>query len=271
MALLGELELRSGSVNWPGGPAHQHLGYVAQKPWLMAASLRDNVLFGSTLNAKRYRKVLDACALTTDLEAWELRDSAPIGSRGQNVSGGQKARIALARAIYSPAPTVLLDDPFAALDRPVAQHVFRRAVQRLLLRHGRTVVMATHQMDLAQLADHLIVMDAGRILVQGTPDQVAAAWPDLTAPQPQMAAEDADVAAPVSGTSRAKDRWNMLRLVTKTGSVFIKSSGRKEDGDAGGQHHPKNEVIQKSGFFLLGLFRNCHFWGRKMKRPASSG
>lgn len=243
MALLGELQLRSGSVTWSGpSGSHQQLGYVAQKPWLMAATLRDNILFGSTLNAKRYRKVLDACALATDLESWELRDSTPIGSKGQNVSGGQKARIALARAIYSSAPTVLLDDPFAALDRPVAQHVFRRAVQRLLLRHGRTVVMATHQMDLAQSADHLIVMEAGRIIVQGTPDQVATAWPDLTAPQPHLAEEDVE-ALPMSGTSRAKDRWNMLRLVTKTGNVFIKSGGRKEEEGVGViQHHPLKEV-----------------------------
>lgn len=111
--------------------------------------------------------MLESCALKTDLDGWEGKDSTPIGSRGQNVSGGQKARIALARAIYSSASTVLLDDPFAALDPPVAQHVFHKAVQRILLRQGRSVVMATHQLEYAQSADHLIVMDSGRILVQG--------------------------------------------------------------------------------------------------------
>ena len=119
MAMLGELDIQAGSLTWSSSASIQQLGYAAQRPWLMHASLRDNILFGSVLYAKRYGKVLEACALTPDLESLPQRDATLIGSKGQNVSGGQRARISLARAIYSPATTLLLDDPFAALDLPV--------------------------------------------------------------------------------------------------------------------------------------------------------
>jgi ABC-type multidrug transport system ATPase subunit len=223
MALLGELQIKTGSLTWSPSASTQ-IGYVAQRPWLMHASLRDNILFGNALYAKRYNKVLEACALIQDVELLQQRDTTLIGSKGQNVSGGQKARISLARAIYSPASTLLLDDPFAALDLPVAQHVFTEAIQRVLLRQGRNVVMTTHHMEYALQADHVIVLDSGNILIQGPPEKVASVWPELLN-QPSQSAEDSSSLS--KGT--AKDRWNMLRLVTKTGYVFKASGSRKED------------------------------------------
>ena len=223
MAMLGELDIQAGSLTWSSSASIQQLGYAAQRPWLMHASLRDNILFGSVLYAKRYGKVLEACALTPDLESLPQRDATLIGSKGQNVSGGQRARISLARAIYSPATTLLLDDPFAALDLPVGQHIFRQAIQRLLLRQGRNVIMATHHMEYALQADHVVVMDSGTILVQGTPEKVASVWPELLSHSSQPGQDAGGI------LSRAKDRWNMLRLVTKTGYVFKAGSGRKED------------------------------------------
>ena len=223
MALLGELEIKTGSLTWSSSTSTQ-IGYVAQRPWLMHASLRDNILFGNPLYAKRYSKVLEACALTQDVEMFQHKDTTLIGSKGRNVSGGQKARISLARAVYSPASTLLLDDPFAALDLPVAQHVFTEAIQRVLLRQGRNVIMATHHMEYALQADHVIVLDSGNILVQGSPEKVATVWPELLNQSNQSAQDSSSLS---KGT--AKDRWNMLRLVTKTGYVFKAGGNRKED------------------------------------------
>lgn len=222
MALLGELEMKTGSLTWSSSASSQ-IGYVAQRPWLMHASLRDNILFGNALYAKRYSKVLEACALTQDVELFQQRDTTLIGSKGQNVSGGQKARISLARAIYSPASTLLLDDPFAALDLAVAQHVFSEAIQRVLLRQGRNVIMATHHMEYALQADHVIVLDSGNIFVQGPPEKVASVWPELLN-QSSQSDQDSSLSK-----GNAKDRWNMLRLVTKTGYVFKAGGSRKED------------------------------------------
>lgn len=224
MALLGELEMKCGSLTW-ASTASTQIGYVAQRPWLMHASLRDNILFGNALHAKRYRKVLEACALTQDVEMFQQRDTTLIGSKGQNISGGQKARISLARAIYSSASTLLLDDPFAALDLPVAQHVFQEAIQRTLLRQGRNVIMATHHMEYALQANHVVVMDSGKILVQGPPEKVASIWPELLSNSSQYSQNSSSL---TKGT--AKDRWNMLRLVTKTGYVF-KAGGSRRGGE----------------------------------------
>lgn len=240
VALLGELQLESGQFNWMrnkgggggGEEEQQQVGYVAQRPWLMHASLRDNILFGNALHSKRYSKVIESCALSHDIEGLENKDLTVIGSRGQNVSGGQKARIAMARAVYSPAHTVLLDDPFAGLDHPVAQHVFRQAVQRVLLRQGRNVIMATHHMEYARSADHVVVMDNGRVLVQGSPDQVAIVWPELVRIEPTSRSNTS------SPAQSAKDRWNMLRIITKTGSVF--KSVKKTD-DCGAQHQQQQQ------------------------------
>lgn len=218
MALLGELNLESGNLTWDSTCSVHQIGYVAQKPWLMHASLRDNILFGNAMHPKRYWKVIEACSLSQDIDVLLQRDATLIGSRGQNVSGGQRARIALARAVYSPASTVLLDDPFSALDPPVAQEVFRNAIQRILLRHGKNVIMTTNQLEFARLADHVIVMDCGRVLVQGSAEYVAAHWPELRAHPPEA-----------GHPSKAKDRWNKLRLVTKTWGYVMSASRRKDE------------------------------------------
>lgn len=243
MALLGELDIKAGSLTWSSSASIQQLGYVAQRPWLMHASLRDNILFGSALYAKRYSKVLEACALTQDVDLFPQRDSTLIGSKGQNVSGGQKARISLARAIYSPANTLLLDDPFAALDLPVAQHIFRQAIQRVLLRQGRNVILATHHMEYAMQADHVVVMDSGTILVQGSPEKVASVWPELLNQHSSHSSSEQEDASNL--LSKAKDRWNMLRLVTKTGYVFKAGGCSRKEDEMGSQSTTDSEHGQR--------------------------
>ena len=163
-----------------------------------------------------------------DLQVLPHHDCTVLSTNGSNISGGQRARIALARAIYSPATTILLDDPFAALDIPVAQHVFRQAIQNVLLPQRRTVVMATHHLQHAASAQHVIVMDGGRILAQGPPDQVASVWPELDrAWHPE---DSKIIPCAADGAAKAKHRWNMLRLVTRTGYVF--KNGRDSSDSA---------------------------------------
>lgn len=124
MALLGEMTLQPGpgriimSKN-PGrvdahGLAHA-ISYAAQTPWLRHQSIRENILFGYPFDAARYGAVLDACALRTDLGMLEDGDETEIGARGVSLSGGQKARVALARAVYARTKYVLLDDPLSAV------------------------------------------------------------------------------------------------------------------------------------------------------------
>ncbi|KAL8936626.1 MAG: hypothetical protein Q9216_004827 [Gyalolechia sp. 2 TL-2023] len=142
-ALLGELERRGGDVLVP----NETVGYCAQTPWLQSMSIRDNILFTSPYEEGRFRRVLEACALTQDLATFKDGDLTNIGENGVGLSGGQKARVALARAIYSPANILYLDDPLSALDHQTAEIVVRKCFCSPLT-EGRTVVLVTHRTSL---------------------------------------------------------------------------------------------------------------------------
>ena len=126
-ALLGEMNLLQGRCFLPSpivreaglDPAEEltdTVAFCSQTPWLLNDTIRNNIVFGSAYNAKRYKRVLHACALIPDLETLELGDKTEVGEKGTVLSGGQKARISLARAIYSSAKVILLDDVLSAVE-----------------------------------------------------------------------------------------------------------------------------------------------------------
>ncbi|KZT57684.1 hypothetical protein CALCODRAFT_273206 [Calocera cornea HHB12733] len=175
MALLGEMTMTRGKLLLPKDPSQvdEHglrnsISYAAQTPWLEQQSIQENVLFGSPLDAERYEAVIEACALKPDFAMLEDGDQTEIGARGVSLSGGQKARVALARASYARTKTVLLDDPLAALDSHSARYVFEHLLQGPLMEH-RTVVLVTHHVELVLPAAHYLVrMLDGRIDTHGT-------------------------------------------------------------------------------------------------------
>lgn len=143
-AIMGELDDRGGMRKVPG----EMIGYCSQTPWLQSMSIRENILFSSGMNEARYRQVLAACCLIPDLANWKAGDLSLIGENGVGLSGGQKARVALARAIYSQARIILLDDPIAALDHQTAETILRNLFTNTSLMQDRVVVFVTHRMDL---------------------------------------------------------------------------------------------------------------------------
>lgn len=143
-AIMGELDDRGGTRKVP----NEMLGYCAQTPWLQSMSIRENILFSSGFDEARYRQVLAACCLIPDLANWKAGDLSLIGENGVGLSGGQKARVALARAIYSQARILLLDDPIAALDHQTAESILRNLFTNTDLMQGRMVIFVTHRMDL---------------------------------------------------------------------------------------------------------------------------
>lgn len=164
-ALLGELEWQGGDVLLP----NEAVGYCAQTPWLQSMSIRDNIVFTSPYEEDRFRKVLEACALTPDLAAFKDGDLTNIGENGTGLSGGQKARVALARAIYSPAKILFLDDPLSALDHQTAETVVRRCLTGALT-DGRTIVLVTHRTAICRnIATQMIEVNEGitRMLDRG--------------------------------------------------------------------------------------------------------
>ena len=152
------------------------LAYCPQVPWIMNMSLRDNILFGKPYNREWYNLVIDACCLTDDLMLLEDGDRTEIGERGINVSGGQKARISLARAVYSKSDILLLESIFEAVDEHVAHHIFHNCLLDLLKRPDeitgkvRTVILVTHALKFVSWVDWIVIMSQGGILEQGTYD-----------------------------------------------------------------------------------------------------
>ncbi|KXJ95711.1 ABC transporter [Microdochium bolleyi] len=155
--ILGELDQVGGHSVLP----NEMVGYCAQSPWLQNMSIRDNILFNFPYDPVRYKKVIDACALTPDLATFKHGDLSAIGENGIGLSGGQKARVALARAVYSNSRILLLDDPLAPLDQNTAESIVRKLFCGPLMK-DRTVVLVTHRVDLCtHLADQVVEITDG--------------------------------------------------------------------------------------------------------------
>ncbi|KIJ38938.1 hypothetical protein M422DRAFT_258345 [Sphaerobolus stellatus SS14] len=157
MALLGEMHFIPSTVDsWFNLPRQGHIAYAPQESWVQNATIRENILFGAPFDEERYNKVLRQCALEPDLELFEAGDKTEIGERGLTLSGGQKARVTLARAVYSSAEIILLDDILAALDVHTSKWIIKDCLRGDLIR-GRTVLLVTHNVALASpIADYVV-------------------------------------------------------------------------------------------------------------------
>ncbi|KAI9343057.1 hypothetical protein DFJ73DRAFT_842085 [Zopfochytrium polystomum] len=182
LALLGEMRRTHGRRSCPVDPSVSNgstpsidesigIAYVPQVPWLLNATVRDNILFGKAYDPERYQRVLEACALVKDLETLDGGDLTEVGEKGINLSGGQKQRISLARAAYSDSPWVLLDDPLSAVDAPTARHIYEHCILGLLA--NRTRLLVTNAVGLAiPRADFVVLIHSGRVASQGSVEHV---------------------------------------------------------------------------------------------------
>ncbi|KAF2750248.1 hypothetical protein M011DRAFT_509795 [Sporormia fimetaria CBS 119925] len=184
LALLGEMTKLKGSVYLPAACSREDLkpnpqtglvesvAYCAQQAWLVNGTIKDNILFASDWDPKRYRQVIVACSLERDLEILDAGDETIVGEKGVTLSGGQKQRISLARALYSRARHVLLDDVLSAVDSHTAKWIFDQALLGPLM-NNRTCILVTHNASLClPAADYAVVLDNGRLSVQGSPAEV---------------------------------------------------------------------------------------------------
>ncbi|KAJ6552953.1 multidrug resistance-associated ABC transporter [Mycena capillaripes] len=190
LALLGEADVLSGQMMCPRSPADSVAcfaagshptkedwviqgicAYVPQAAWLQNASIKDNILFNLPYDEERYKLTLEVCALVSDLEILEDGDESEIGERGVNISGGQKARVSLARALYSRASILLLDDVLSAVDAHTAHHLYHSCLRGELMQ-GRTVILVSHHVQLCTPgARYVVALDNGRVQFQGSRDE----------------------------------------------------------------------------------------------------
>ncbi|KYB26696.1 putative multidrug resistance-associated protein lethal(2)03659-like Protein [Tribolium castaneum] len=158
---------------FPGNPwgnlgSVHHWGtvsYASQEAWIFAGNVQQNILFGQNLDTERYQKVIQVCALERDLDLLPNGDLSLVGDRGMMLSGGQKARINLARAVYKNADIYLLDDPLSAVDASVGKRIFHDCIKTFL--KGKCVVLVTHQVQHLSQVDRNFILEDGKIIAQG--------------------------------------------------------------------------------------------------------
>ncbi|XP_059049067.1 ATP-binding cassette sub-family C member 4-like [Achroia grisella] len=163
--LLKELPAATGNVSTQGS-----LSYACQEPWLFPSTVRENILFGLPYDQAKYRKVCRVCTLEKDFLQFPYGDQTLVGERGVSLSGGQRARITLARSIYREADIYLLDDPLSAVDANVGRLLFEGCINGYL--RGRTRILVTHQIHFLKAADYIIVLNEGRVENMGTFDEL---------------------------------------------------------------------------------------------------
>ena len=159
-ALVGEIKRIKGDVKLAGT-----VGFCPQVPWIQNATLRNNIIFGKPFDRAKYDKVIQCCALESDFEMLS-GDATEIGESGVTLSGGQKARVSIARAAYSDADILLLDDLLSAVDADVGRHLLEECLCGYMA--GKTRILVTHQLQVTPRADRIFCMDQGRIIEEGT-------------------------------------------------------------------------------------------------------
>lgn len=164
-ALAGDMRKTRGEVTLGASRA-----FCPQYAWIQNASVKENILFGKKYSRSWYKKVIDACALQPDLDMLPQGDATEIGERGITVSGGQKQRLNIARAIYFDADLILMDDPLSAVDAHVGRHIFDQAIMGLLKDKAR--ILATHQLWVLNRCDRIIWLEEGKIQAIDTFDNL---------------------------------------------------------------------------------------------------
>ncbi|XP_077856032.1 ATP-binding cassette sub-family C member 10 isoform X16 [Macaca mulatta] len=221
-AIAGELHrLRGRVVVWG---LSKGFGLATQEPWIQFATIRDNILFGKTFDAQLYKEVLEACALNDDLSILPAGDQTEVGEKGMTLSGGQRARIALARAVYQEKELYLLDDPLAAVDADVANHLLHRCILGMLSHSTR--LLCTHRTEYLERADVVLLMEAGRLIQAGPPSEIL----PLVQPVPKAWAEngqksDSATAQSVQNPEKTKEE---LEEEQSTSGGLLQEESKKE-------------------------------------------
>jgi ATP-binding cassette subfamily C (CFTR/MRP) protein 4 len=160
MSVLGEMNVSNGVIKKFGSVA-----FASEEPWIVPGTIRENILMEREVNEELYVNTINSCCLIKDFEGMKDADRTMVGDKGFTLSGGQRARISLARAVYSQADIYLLDDPLSAVDPEVASNIFNQCIKGQL--KGKTVILATHQVQFLSKANKIAVLDSGSLLFFG--------------------------------------------------------------------------------------------------------
>lgn len=227
MSIMGELPIVSGDLTLYG-----RISYASQEPWIFAGTIEENILFGAPYDEKRLNEIIQVCALHKDIELMPNGRETLVGERGISLSGGQKARVNLARALYFDADIYLLDDPLSAVDASVAKHIFEQCIKGFLKK--KTVILVTHQLQFAKEANKILVVDQGHQIALGSYRELS---------------KQVDLVGFNKGINRSESESEQppLQLVQVTStSPAKKASLTKMAIDTPSTKHSGNQIIQSS-------------------------
>uniref|UniRef100_A0A8B9CI80 ATP binding cassette subfamily C member 8 n=1 Tax=Anser brachyrhynchus TaxID=132585 RepID=A0A8B9CI80_9AVES len=221
LAILGEMQKISGNIFWTGNSwfvcfsrKRGSVAYASQKPWLLNATVEENITFESSFNKQRYKAVIDACSLQPDIDILPHGDQTQIGERGINLSGGQRQRISVARALYQQTNVVFLDDPFSALDIHLSDHLMQEGILKMLREDKRTVVLVTHKLQYLPHADWIIAMKDGNIQREGTLKDIQKSETELFEHwKTLMNRQDQELEKTIIETKTVLERTNLRRTM----------------------------------------------------------
>ncbi|KAJ1567224.1 Multidrug resistance-associated protein 4, partial [Cladochytrium tenue] len=244
-AILGEMD---GVGKTRVALRSKKVAYCMQTSFIMSGTIRDNITFGQPYDGQWFKEVIAACAMERDLQLFSNGELTRVGERGVTLSGGQRARLALARAVYSKADVYLLDDPLSAVDTSVGRHLFEKCLTGILA--GKTRVLVTHQLQFARRCDSCILLDGGRVAAQGNYAEIldsaqtssfAAAIKELEAHPEAGLENDVDVDELVGGE---KSKSVPVEDDSPAGAV---SSKPPESSEHNGKLPPEGEERSSTG------------------------
>nr|XP_020645372.1 cystic fibrosis transmembrane conductance regulator [Pogona vitticeps] len=173
MLIMGELEPSEGKVKHSG-----RISFCPQVSWIMPGTIRENIIFGVSYDELRYKTVIKACQLQEDISKFPEKDDTVLGEGGITLSGGQRARISLARAVYKDADLYLLDSPFGYLDMLTEKEIFESCVCKLIA--NKTRILVTSKLEHLKIADKILILHEGSCYFYGTFSELQSQRPNFS-------------------------------------------------------------------------------------------
>ena len=228
-AILGDIHKLYGEVMVKGKVA-----YVSQNAWIMNASVKDNIIFGHRYDPAFYDKTIKASALIEDLAVLPDGDKTEVGEKGISLSGGQKARVQLARAVYARADIYILDDILSAVDQHVGRHIINAVVGKKGLLRGKTRILATNSIPVLKGADHISMISEGVIVEEGSYWDAIAKDGEIASLIKTVKSTSTQASTPTSSSSPTKSSSGM-------------DSGDESEEDLLAAFDEKEMLIEKEG------------------------
>lgn len=230
-AILGELEPVTGSLL----VRTKEIGFVGQSPWILSGSIKDNIIFGKEYKLDWFKTVVKSCALEEDLDRFPDHENTIVGERGVTLSGGQRARIALARAVYFDAAIYLLDDPLSAVDAKVGRLIFDNCIKGLL--RGKCVLLVSHQLQYIKNCDTVALIEKGELQGLGPYEEV-------------MNVKDSDFAATMKDFATDAEKVNYAHKTCEQDSFEDNPASNEIQEDEKNKNTITEETVKKGSVTL---------------------